>query len=142
MVNGPDFRLVVVVLPFVPVIDATGMRGVTTLGPSPRGAEVTAAAWRDAGPTPDGEGRRWLFEITADGFLHNMVRVAVGSMVDVAQGRMSPEAFAAALACGERRRMGQTAPARGLALVAVSYEARRPGDGPGAGPAVTPPGSG
>ena len=83
--------------------------------------EVTAAAWTDAGPTPDGEGRRWRFEISAGSFLHTMVRVAVGSMVDVAQGRMSLEAFAAALAAGERRRMGQTAPARGLALIAVRY---------------------
>ena len=41
-----------------------------------------------------------------------MVRVAVGSMVDVAQGRMTLEEFEAALASGERRRMGQTAPAR------------------------------
>ena len=49
-----------------------------------------------------------------------MVRVAVGSMVDVAQGRMTLEEFAAGLASGERRRMGQTAPARGLALVAVA----------------------
>jgi len=83
--------------------------------------EVTAAAWTDDGPTPDGEGRRWRFEISAGSFLHTMVRVAVGSMVDVAQGRRSLEAFAAALASGERRRMGQTAPARGLALVAVRY---------------------
>jgi tRNA pseudouridine38-40 synthase len=50
-----------------------------------------------------------------------MVRVAVGSMVDVAQGRMTVEQLAASLESGERRRMGQTAPARGLALVAVAY---------------------
>jgi tRNA pseudouridine38-40 synthase len=83
--------------------------------------EVTAAAWTDDGPTPDGDGRRRHFEITAGSFLHKMVRVAVGSMVDVAQGRMTLEAFEAALASGERRLMGQTAPARGLALVRVAY---------------------
>ena len=83
--------------------------------------EVTVAAWTDDGPAPDGEGRRWRFEICAGSFLHNMVRAAVGSMVDVAQGRMTLEGFAAALDSGERRRMGQTAPARGLALVAVRY---------------------
>jgi tRNA pseudouridine38-40 synthase len=82
---------------------------------------VTAAVWSDDGPTPDGEGCRWRFEITAGSFLHNMVRVAVGSMVDVAQGRMTLSEFEAALGSGERRRMGRTAPARGLALVAVSY---------------------
>jgi len=83
--------------------------------------EVIAAAWTDDGPTPDGDGRRWRFEITAGSFLHNMVRVAVGSMVDVAQGRMALEEFEVALASGERRHMGQTAPARGLALVQVTY---------------------
>jgi tRNA pseudouridine38-40 synthase len=83
--------------------------------------EVVSAVWSDGGPTPDGEGRRWVFDVRAGSFLHNMVRVAVGSMVDVAQGRMTLEAFEAALQGGERRRMGQTAPARGLALVAVTY---------------------
>ena len=50
-----------------------------------------------------------------------MVRVAVGSMVDVAQGRMTLERFAEVLEGGRRRDMGQTAPSRGLALVSVTY---------------------
>ena len=93
--------------------------------------EVAAAAWADAGPTPDGGGRRWRFEIAAGSFLHNMVRVAVGSMVDVAQGRMTLGEFEVALASGERHRMGQTAPARGLALVAVAYPGEPGVSGPG-----------
>ena len=84
--------------------------------------EVLTAGWRvaagDDGPPGHAE---WAFTITAGSFLHNMVRVAVGSMVDVAQGRMTPQGFAEELASGQRRRMGQTAPARGLALVAVAY---------------------
>jgi len=84
--------------------------------------EVLTAGWRpgagDDGPLGHAE---WVFTITAESFLHNMVRVAVGSMVDVAQGRMTLEEFAELMAAGERRRMGQTAPARGLALVAVAY---------------------
>jgi tRNA pseudouridine38-40 synthase len=84
--------------------------------------EVLTAGWRpaagDDGPPGHAE---WAFTITAGSFLHNMVRVAVGSMVDVAQGRMTLEEFAEGMAAGERRRMGQTAPARGLALVAVAY---------------------
>jgi tRNA pseudouridine38-40 synthase len=114
-----------------------GRRDFAALTPSARlyhscVREVTAAFWTDAGPTPDGEGRRWRFEVTAGSFLHNMVRVAVGSMVDVAQGRTTLDEFEEALASGERPRMGQTAPARGLALVAVSYTGE---------PAVTRPGS-
>jgi len=103
-----------------------GHRDFAALTPSARlyhtcVREVLSAEWRRVGPTPDGEGGEWRFEITAGSFLHNMVRVAVGSMVDVAQGRTTSEDFVAALAGGERRRMGQTAPARGLALVAVAY---------------------
>lgn len=78
---------------------------------------VHEARWRPVGDGAD----EWDFEITASSFLHMMVRVAVGSMVDVAQGRLTLEAFAAGLAAGERRALGQTAPPRGLALVAVEY---------------------
>ena len=80
--------------------------------------DILGAAWA---PSAGGDGTEWDFEITAGSFLHNMVRVAVGSMVDVAQGRMTLGGFAEALAAGHRRDMGQTAPARGLALVAVEY---------------------
>jgi len=104
-----------------------GRRDFAALTPSARlyhscVREVRTADWR---PTPGGDGppghAAWTFTITAGSFLHNMVRVAVGSMVDVAQGRMTLEGLAEGLASGERRRMGQTAPARGLALVAVAY---------------------
>jgi len=80
--------------------------------------QVIRAGWR---PAPCGAACEWWFEITAGSFLHNMVRVAVGSTVDVAQGRMTADQFRAALESGERRLMGQTAPARGLALLAVEY---------------------
>jgi tRNA pseudouridine38-40 synthase len=89
--------------------------------------EILAAVWRpgsEVAAAPDGcaaADTQWAFEITAGSFLHNMVRVAVGSMVDVAQGRMTLEGFAEALTAGQRRHMGQTAPARGLALIAVEY---------------------
>jgi len=88
--------------------------------------EVLGAVWRPGGEAAaafagGAAGTEWAFEITAGSFLHNMVRVAVGSMVDVAQGRMTLAGFAEALAAGQRRHMGQTAPARGLALIAVEY---------------------
>jgi tRNA pseudouridine38-40 synthase len=104
-----------------------GRRDFAALTPSARlyhscVREVSDAGWLPTagGDAPTGYAE-WVFTITAGSFLHNMVRVAVGSMVDVAQGRMTLEEFADRLAAGERRRMGQTAPARGLALVAVAY---------------------
>lgn len=83
--------------------------------------DVEYAAWRQA------DAHEWVFEIRANSFLHNMVRVAVGSMIDVACGRMTTAEFETGLAFGQRRRMGQTAPAHGLALVAVDYESGRGG---------------
>jgi tRNA pseudouridine38-40 synthase len=80
--------------------------------------EVRSATWLQP---PAEHGDELWFEISAGSFLHNMVRVAVGSMVDVAQGRLTAEGFVEGLASGERRRLGATAPARGLALVAVTY---------------------
>jgi tRNA pseudouridine38-40 synthase len=98
-----------------------GRRDFAALTPSARfyrtcEREVRRAAWRLA-PA----GREAWFEITADSFLHNMVRVAVGSMVDVAQGRTSLVALAEGLEGGRRAALGRTAPARGLALVHVDY---------------------
>jgi tRNA pseudouridine38-40 synthase len=98
-----------------------GRRDFSALTPSARfyrtcEREVASARWRLAA-----DGREARFEITADSFLHNMVRVAVGSMVDVAQGRMSLASLSAGLAGGRRRDLGHTAPARGLALVKVDY---------------------
>ncbi len=78
--------------------------------------EVRAAGWRPADAGPE-----LVFEITAGSFLHMMVRVAVGSMVDVAQGRLTLDGLREGLAGGRRAAMGRTAPARGLALVSVAY---------------------
>ena len=106
-----------------------GRRDFAALTPSARfyhtcEREVRRAAWSTAAG-----GREACFEITADGFLHNMVRVAVGSMVDVAQGRMSLASLADGLAGRRRAALGRTAPARGLALVRVDY-AEDPTEGP------------
>ena len=98
-----------------------GRRDFAALSPSARlyhtcVRDVIAAAW-----SLSADAREAVFEIRASSFLHMMVRVAVGSMVDVAQGRLSPQQFADGLAGGKRAAMGRTAPARGLALVAVDY---------------------
>lgn len=78
--------------------------------------EVRRASWAPVSGTPE-----WVFEISAGSFLHHMVRVAVGSMVDVAQGRMTLATLEEGLRGGRRAAMGRTAPARGLALIAVDY---------------------
>ncbi len=59
-----------------------------------------------------------LLSVVVEGsaFLYNMVRILVGTMVDVGRGRLAPGAVARALETRERRRAGITAPAHGLVL--------------------------
>ena len=77
---------------------------------------VHEAAWQ----TREG-GAGWEFWITADRFLHHMVRFLVGMMVDIARGRRAPEALAELLDTTDNQRAAPPAPPQGLFLVNVSY---------------------
>jgi tRNA pseudouridine38-40 synthase len=59
--------------------------------------------------------------VSADRFIHHMVRIIVGSAVAVGRGGRPPEWLAEVLAGRDRRRAGPTAPAQGLALLRVLY---------------------
>jgi tRNA pseudouridine38-40 synthase len=60
--------------------------------------------------------------VEGNAFLYNMVRILVGTMVDVGRGRLRPGALARALETRERRVAGVTAPAHGLVLEQVHVE--------------------
>lgn len=60
-------------------------------------------------------------EAAARSFLHNQVRIMVGSLAQVGFGRWSPDRIKAALESGVRAEAGQTAPPQGLYLTAVTY---------------------
>jgi tRNA pseudouridine38-40 synthase len=62
------------------------------------------------------------FRITADAFMRNMVRVLVGTMLEVASDRRSLESFEQLLRGAARPDAGETAPAHGLYLESVSYD--------------------
>ena len=68
-----------------------------------------------------GRRRQLMFCVSADRFIHHMVRTIVGSAVAVGRGSRPPEWLAEVLAGRDRRRAGPTAPAHGLALLRVLY---------------------
>ena len=59
--------------------------------------------------------------ICADGFLYNMVRIIVGTLIEVAYDRLSPSEMADVLKSGDRCNAGMTAPPEGLYLNKVTY---------------------
>ena len=63
----------------------------------------------------------WL-EIVADGFLYNMVRAIVGTLVPAGRRRWDSSDVRRILECMDRSQAGDTAPAHGLYLVKVDYE--------------------
>lgn len=84
--------------------------------------EVFAAGWEVTG-------ERLELRIRGDGFLRGMVRSVVGTLLEVAGGRMTVERFADLLSGRPRGDAGPTAPAVGLCLEQVFYrptDAREP----------------
>jgi tRNA pseudouridine38-40 synthase len=62
-----------------------------------------------------------VVRVKGNAFLHSMVRVIVGTLVDVGAGRRDPSWVAEVLAAQMRKAAGQTAPAHGLTLWSVTY---------------------
>lgn len=76
---------------------------------------VTHAEWQKQEPDV------WVFEITANRFLRNMVRSITGTLLEVGMGKISPEEFAGKLIAKDRAVASNTAPATGLFLESVAY---------------------
>jgi tRNA pseudouridine38-40 synthase len=77
--------------------------------------DVLRAEWRRADGALD-------FWIEADTFMRHMVRVLVGTMLEVGARRRDPDSFAALLAGAPRTSAGPTAEPHGLCLESVSYQ--------------------
>jgi len=60
-------------------------------------------------------------DISGSGFLHNMVRIIAGTLVEVGRGRLGPEDITEALTTGNRRCAGPTLPPTGLCLEWINY---------------------
>ena len=71
--------------------------------------------------TVDKTGDLIEIRIRADGFLYNMVRIIVGTLVEVAFGKFEPQDIPEIIASHDRTRAGMTAPPEGLYLNRVIY---------------------
>lgn len=77
--------------------------------------KVTRASWN---PIDD---NGWMFEITADRFLRNMVRSIVGTLVEVGRGKMSESQFLDVINARNRCEAGTSMPPQALYLWDITY---------------------
>ncbi len=61
------------------------------------------------------------FKVSSDGFLYNMVRILTGTLIAVAEAKISPEDIPSITLSKDRSRAGMTAPPHGLYLNKVIY---------------------
>jgi tRNA pseudouridine38-40 synthase len=60
-------------------------------------------------------------DVKGSGFLKNMVRIMVGTLVGVGQGAFDPDSIPSLILSGDRKKTGITAPPQGLSLIEVFY---------------------
>ncbi|XOQ45805.1 MAG: tRNA pseudouridine synthase A [Thermocaproicibacter melissae] len=94
--------------------DFTSFCAVDAREPGNMERTVTKAVWSR-------EGNMVEFTVAADGFLYHMVRIMVGTMLRVAQGKLQPEDISRILLACDRSAAGPTAPPQGLFLKQVFY---------------------
>ena len=68
------------------------------------------------------ENEKIFIEITGNGFLYNMVRIIVGTLVEVGLGTIKPEKIIDIIQQGKRENAGKTFPPNGLYLLKVMYD--------------------
>ncbi len=86
-----------------------------------QGSSVSTTVRRVTRASVEREGDCIVFRVAADGFLYNMVRIMAGTLIAVAEGKVSPEEIDGILEGRDRSRAGITAPAAGLCLSQVVY---------------------
>ena len=67
------------------------------------------------------QGEEVLFTVEADGFLYNMVRIMVGTLIEISENRIKKDTLKDIIDSGDRMCAGRTAPPQGLYLDKVFY---------------------
>ena len=99
---------------FVGCHDFSAFRGSGCSAKTTR-KEITSVELSESGPL--------LFvDVRGSGFLRNMVRIMVGTLLEVGLHRRTPDYIKGLLASGDRLMAGRTAPAEGLCLMQINYE--------------------
>ncbi|MFN3191871.1 MAG: tRNA pseudouridine(38-40) synthase TruA [Aureliella sp.] len=96
-------------------------RSFETTG-SPRSTTIRNVSFIQVESKPHLDGTMYTIQVEANGFLYNMVRNIVGTLVQVAVGRDSPSWIPKVLEAYDRRVAGATAPPQGLCLMEVHYD--------------------
>ncbi|MCH2198667.1 MAG: tRNA pseudouridine(38-40) synthase TruA [Flavobacteriales bacterium] len=76
--------------------------------------DLTECVWKQ-------ENHRFIFTVSADRFLRNMVRSMVGTFIDLGRGKITSEEFRAIVNSGERKNAGTSVSPDGLFLARVKY---------------------
>lgn len=67
------------------------------------------------------EGDTVIFRVEANGFLYNMVRIMVGTLIDISRGKIPADSIEGIINAENRSAAGYTAPAHGLYLNRIHY---------------------
>ena len=84
-----------------------------------KGKKKTIRTIKEIAIKKDGDQYKFLFR--GNGFLFHMVRIMMGTLLEVGAGRINPEEIKDILASGKRELAGPLAPALGLTLMEVFY---------------------
>ena len=83
---------------------------------------ITRAEWRPVKPSSPTDGVcQWVFEITANRFLRNMVRAIVGTLLEVGRGRLTIDDVRRIIEKKDRCSAGESVPGNALFLVNIEY---------------------
>lgn len=86
-----------------------------------QGSKVTSTVRTVKRSEVERDGNMILYRVAADGFLYNMVRILTGTLIEVAEGKISPDEIEEITEARDRSRAGMTMPACGLYLNRVLY---------------------
>ena len=84
--------------------------------------KITRAEWKPVRTSSlTGETDQWVFEITANRFLRNMVRAIVGTLLEVGRGRLTVDDVRRIIEKKDRCSAGESVPGNALFLVDIEY---------------------